>query len=147
MSGASYTAPVVDPAAQKPNRVEMPARPTRVLLRCAYWACFLMLAAVALAVQPMGWPRWVADSAVSAAFTLSGPSILRRLTAGGSAAWFARLRHRHWWTSIYLAACIAILAPRLPWPSAIPFLFGALALAGSAWLLIARRPLLIPKAR
>ena len=123
----------------------MTARSFRPLLQWSYWAFFGVLVAVALAQQPMGWPRWVADLAVATAFTLSIPRVLHNLTAGWSAALIARLRHRHWWTGIYLAASIAIFAPLLAWPSAVPATFGAIALAGVTWLIVAGRPLLIPK--
>jgi len=106
-----------------------------------------VLVAISLAVQPMGWPRWVGDLAVATAFTLTGPDILFRLTGGSSAAWFARLRHRRWWACIYLATCAAIFAPRFVWPSPIPLLFGAVALTAAAWLLVARRPIFVPEGR
>jgi hypothetical protein len=117
------------------------------LFWCSYWTCYALLIGIVLAALPMGWPIWVADVAVVAAFTISVPSIVYRLTGGRSAAWFARLNHRLWWSGVYLATCVAVSAPRLGLPTIVPLLTGSAAFAAVVWLLVGKRPLLVPKNR
>jgi hypothetical protein len=93
----------------------------------------------ALVAIGLAAPRLVSDLAVAITFMLILPVMIHGLTVGRFAAWFASLHHRPWWVGVYIAAFVAIAAPRLGWPTSVSLLFGSLALAATVWLLVRRR--------